>query len=165
MDTIMLGIMKTSEDVGIFKAASEIPLILPVILGASNSIYAPVVASLHHKGEYDRLHNLFRITTRWVYSLALPLSLIIIFSTREIMSIFGKGFLEKGIPVLMIFTLAQFVNCVTGGVGFTLTMTGKQKLEFYNSLGLFLMNVMLNLILIPRFGSMGPRWQRQLLLF
>ncbi|GLI33414.1 hypothetical protein DAMNIGENAA_08470 [Desulforhabdus amnigena] len=69
--------------------------------------------------------------------------------------IFGSDFVNKGIPVVIIFTLAQFINSITGGVGFTLIMTGKQKIEFYNSIGLFFVNFTLNLILIPSLGCMG----------
>lgn len=154
-DTIMLGIMKGSQDVGIYKAASQMPLLLTMILGASNSIYAPVIADLFYKGEKKRMEFMFKTTTWWVYSLVLPTSLIFVFSAREIMSIFGTDFIEKGIPVLVTLTIAQFVNCITGGVGFTLTMTGKQKLELINSLVFVLVNILLNFILIPRYNAFG----------
>ena len=154
-DAIMLGIMKTSQDVGIYNAATQVPLLLVIFLNASNSIYAPVIADLFHKGEKARIEKMFKTTTRWIYFIVLPASLIFVSSAREAMSIFGHDFVEKGTPVLIILTVAQFVNCITGGIGFTLSMTGRQKLELINSIVLVVLNVILNVLLIPRYNVVG----------
>ena len=154
-DTFMLGIMRSSVDVGIYRAAAQIPIFLTIILSAFNSIYAPVAASLFYKKEKTRLENIFKTTTRWVYILVLPLSLFLIFSAKEIILIYGKEFNNTGALILIILTIAEFFNCITGGVGFTLTMTGRQNLEFINSFMLVLGNVFLNLFLIPRYGAVG----------
>lgn len=154
-DTLMLGVLKTSQDVGIFKAATQVPLLLPVVLGASNSIYGPMIASLFHQGETERMDRLFKMTTRWVYTLALPAVIVIIASAPDIMFIFGHDFVGPGASVLILLTLAQFVNCMTGGVAFNLAMTGRQKIEFINSLGMVVVNVIMNYLLIPRYGILG----------
>jgi O-antigen/teichoic acid export membrane protein len=154
-DTIMLGIMTTSQDVGIFRAATQIPVLLPMFLAASNSIYAPIIAELYHKGEMKRMESMLKTTTRWVYIIVLPVSLILIFSANEVMSIFGSGFVEKGVPIFIIITIAQLIDCITGGIGFVLVMTGRQNIELFNSSVLVLMIILLNLFLIPRYGALG----------
>lgn len=153
--TLMLGFMKTPTDVGIYRAASQIPIFLTLILVAFNSIYAPSVAELHHRGQMDRLDKIFKITTRWVFLVAFPASIIIIFSPREIMALFGSNYIETGASVLIILTIAQLINCVTGGVTYTLSMTGKQNLEMLNSLAMVVINIALNYFLIPKYGSLG----------
>ncbi len=57
--------------------------------------------------------------------------------------------------MLVVLSVAQFINCITGGVGFTLSMTGKQYLEMYNSIAMVLINIVLNYFLIPEYGAMG----------
>jgi len=57
--------------------------------------------------------------------IALPLALILVFSPREVMSVFGSKFVADGVPVLIVLTAAQFINCITGAVGVTLNMMGK----------------------------------------
>ena len=42
------------------------------------------------------------------------------------MSIFGKGFIG-GIWLLRILAIGQFINAVTGSVGYILTMSGHEK--------------------------------------
>lgn len=154
-NTIMLGYMKTSTDVGIYRAASQIPIFLTLILTASNSIYAPAIAEMHYRGQTERLLKIFQTTTRWVFLLTLPVTLVLIFSAGEVMAIFGHDYIEAGIPVLMILAFAQFVNCATGGVAFTLSMTGRQHVEMINSLVMVAINIALNYFLIPMYGCLG----------
>jgi len=154
-NTIMLGLMKTSIDVGVYRAAFQIPIFLTLILLASNSIYAPAIAEMFHQGHRERMENIFKTTTRWIFLLTLPLCLILIFSAKEVISIFGHDFVESGAPVLIVLAISQFINCLTGGVGVTLNMTGKQNLEMANSATLVSINIVLNYFLIPVYGSLG----------
>ncbi len=154
-DTIMLGFMKTNKEVGIYRAASQIPIFLTLILMASNSIFAPVIAEMHYLGQRERLGKIFKMTTRWIFLLALPIALIIIFSAREIMAMFGSDYIEAGAPVIIVLVMAQFINCATGGVGYTLTMTGRQHIEMANTLATVIINISLNYLLIPTYGGFG----------
>jgi O-antigen/teichoic acid export membrane protein len=152
---IMLGYMKSPVDVGIYRAASQIPIFLTLILSAANSIYAPAIAEMHSLGQTERIDKIFQTTTRWVFILTLPATLVLIFSPGEVMAIFGRNYIEAGIPVLIIIAFAQFVNCATGGVAFTLSMTGKQNVEMYNSLVMVAINIAMNYFLIPIYGCLG----------
>jgi O-antigen/teichoic acid export membrane protein len=71
------------------------------------------------------------------------------------MTIFGNEYVPIGSTVLIILSFGQLVNCLTGGVGYTLTMTGKQNIELGNSLALVVASVLLNLVLIPKYGALG----------
>lgn len=154
-DIIMLGLMKASAEVGIFRAASQMPTFFMLALNASNSIYAPSIAEMFNRGQTQQMENIFKTSTRWVFLMTLPISLIIVFSAREVMTIFGSNYIEVGAPVLIILTIAQFINSVTGGVAFTLAMTGKQKIEMFNSLAMVIINIALNYFFIPIYGSYG----------
>lgn len=154
-DTLMLGFLGSVKDVGIYRAASQVPLIMPLFLTASNSIYAPLIADLHQKGEMKRLSNIFKTTTRWVSYVTVPIFLFFVFSAKDLMMLFGKEYVDSGYTVLIILSIGQLINCITGGVGFTLTMTGRQSIELLNSGGLVIVNVLLNYLLIPVYGSIG----------
>ncbi|MCF6149521.1 MAG: oligosaccharide flippase family protein [Candidatus Kuenenia sp.] len=155
VDTLMLGFMRTSADVGIYRAASQIPIFLLLVSRASNSIYAPAIAELYYQDKKDRLQNLLKTSTRWIFFFTLPLTLILIFSPKEILSVFGKEYTEAGSLVLIILALSQFVNCVTGGVGMNLSICGKQNLELFNNIAMFVVNVILNYFLISTYGAVG----------
>jgi O-antigen/teichoic acid export membrane protein len=154
-DTLMLGFLSTSKDVGIYRAASQIPLVMAFFPVAVSAIYAPLAADLFQRKEMQRLSSILKITTRWVSYATVPIFIFIVFSAKDILMIFGKEYSETGYIVLIILSFGQLINCVTGDVGYTLTMTGKQKIELVNSVGLVFLNVLLNLLLIPEYGVMG----------
>jgi O-antigen/teichoic acid export membrane protein len=86
---------------------------------------------------------------------ALPLFVVMVPNAGEIMLVFGGDYVAKGAPVLLLLSFGQLVNCVTGGVGFTLTMTGRQKLQLANTGVLLLVSLVLHVLLIPRYGIAG----------
>lgn len=155
IDTIMLGSFGSAKDVGLYRAASQIPFILTLFLTAANSIYAPLAADLFQKGEMRRLSNILKATTRWVSYTVIPIFIFIVFSADDVMMLFGKEYTGVSSIVLIILAFGQLVNCITGGVGFTLTMTGKQNIALLYSIALILLNIVLNIILIFKYGVVG----------
>jgi O-antigen/teichoic acid export membrane protein len=154
-DTLMLGFFSTTRDVGIYRAAFQVPFIMTFFLNAANSIYAPLAANLYHKDEMLRLSNIYKTTTRWVTYAAVPIFIFILLAPKEIMTIFGKEFVGTGHIVLIIISFGQLINCVAGGAGFTLIMTGRQNVQLFISVASVFLGIMLNIILIPRYGSIG----------
>jgi len=154
-DILMLGFLSTTKDVGIYRAASQVPFIMTMFLSATNSLYAPLVADLYYKGEVQRLSNIYKSTTRWTTYAVFPILVFILLSPREIMMIFGKGYVETGYIVLIVLSFGQLINCMTGGAGFTLIMTGRQNIQLLILVASVLINIALNIILIPRYGSLG----------
>jgi O-antigen/teichoic acid export membrane protein len=74
-----------------------------------------------------------------------------------ILGIFGGEFSQGG-GVLQVLVFMQILNVLTGPVGTVLSMTGgERRLALLLALGL-LANICLNIVLIPRYGSMGAAW-------
>lgn len=157
-DTLMLGFLGTARDAGVYRAAAQVPFMMTLFLFASNSIYSPMVANIHAAGQMQRFARLFQLTTRWVVYATVPLFIFLLFTAKDVMMVFGAEYAEAGAAVLMVLSVGQLVNCLTGGVGYTLVMTGRQKLELANSAGLLMLNVALNWALIPRYGALGAAY-------
>lgn len=153
-DVLMIGYFLLPSDVGIYRVAAQIALLLMLLNGAFNSIFAPLTANLYHRKEFDRLDQIFKITTKWIFYLTLPVFLIIIFANQEILTIFGKEFLD-GKNVLVLLGLAHLINAVTSGSRVVLIMSGREKLEFLNTFLIVISNIILNIILIPIYGIIG----------
>ena len=73
---------------------------------------------------------------------------------QEMMKLFGNSF-EAGSRILVILAFGQLVNGFAGPTGLLLLMTGKQRWEVLNSVVVITVSVVLNLILIPKFGIEG----------
>jgi O-antigen/teichoic acid export membrane protein len=73
---------------------------------------------------------------------------------REFMQIFGRGF-EAGWVILIIGTAAGLVDCGVGSAGTLLLMSGRQNLLIkINGVSTVLM-IVLNVVLVPRWGIVG----------
>ncbi|CAK8716566.1 hypothetical protein KKHLCK_05695 [Candidatus Electrothrix laxa] len=156
IDIFMLGRYVSADQVGIYAAASMIAVfLLTTLIIPMNSMFAPLVAGKHGSGDITSIHRLYVATTRWMFFFATPPVVIIIIGHSSIMAVFGQDFIEDGGTVLQILILGHFVNCLTGGVGQILSMAGHPKKELFANILVAVLNISLNVILIPRFGLVG----------
>lgn len=155
LDTLLLGLYRGPADVGVYRAAVQVPLMLPVLLAASNSIYGPTASALLHRGDRAEASVLLRTTSRWLAWLSIPAFAVMFVCAGDIVAVFGEGYREVGPTVLRVFAVAQLFSVATGGVGQTLTLTGHQRIEVYNSIGMVVLNVLLCVTLIPLWGARG----------
>jgi len=154
VDIIIIGIFLMSKQVGIYHAAVRVALLLAIPLASVDSIFAPMIAEYHGRGDMVNLRRNFKVATRWIFSLVFPLFIFILLFPAPLLRLFGSEFTE-GSKALVILSSGQLVNAATGPVGYMIMMTGHPKLTLVNTLSLALANVFLNLLLIPRFGIAG----------
>ncbi len=152
--TFMLGIWGTKADVGIYSVAVRTAMLTSFVLISVNSIAAPKFAELYRLGDMEALGKTARDSARLVTVMALPVAAIFVFASGHVMSVFGDRF-STGAAVLAILAVGQFVNVATGSVGFLLIMSGNERLVRNNTFVFMVINILLNLILIPRFGITG----------
>ncbi len=152
--TFFLGLWGTASDVGVFNIAQRTALLTSFILIAVNSISAPKFAELHQRGDMQALEATAVGAARLMTLLALPVLAVFLLFPDWVLRLFGAEFAEGG-TILSILALGQFVNVATGSVGYLLMMTGHEKLMRNNIIFCVAINLVLNLILVPRYGIMG----------
>lgn len=150
----MLGYFSTSKDVGIYGAVDRVIPLITLPLVALNSIFTPMVAELYDKRDLAKLESLYKVETKWAISLGLPLFLVLSIFARPIMSIFGSGFAEGAVVLIMLST-AQMIVVSAGSQGQVLMMTGHQNLTLINNVFFSVINIVSNYFFIPRYGIMG----------
>lgn len=154
VDTLMLGYFSSSEAVGIYGAAAKTGMLTGIILVSVNTIFSPMIADFYNKKQTQRLEATFKFSASWIYILSLPFFLIFVLFSREIMALFGDEFIV-GWSVLVIISFGFYVNASTGSVGNMLIMSGHQKIMMYNSVFVFVLNIICNYLLIPVYGMIG----------
>jgi len=153
-DIFMLGYFRSSTEVGIYNAATQIVIILIMLLMAFNAIFAPIAAHLHNSGKIHELNDLFKVTSKWIFISTAPIFIVIIIFAKDILNIFGTKFIE-GVPALIMLATFNFISISIGPVTQVLIMSGKQRVELYNSIFGFILNVVLNFLFIPNWGIKG----------
>lgn len=153
-DTLILGIYKTSELVGIYSVILKVAVITSFTFQAIDSILAPKLSSAYHDNDTNLFRRLIRFSTT-VNLIVSILAVLGIFILRNfILEIFGEEF-KVASTALIILCVGQLFNAICGPVGSILQMTGHQKI-FQNVLFIALIiNITLNLILIKPYGVNG----------
>ncbi len=154
-DTLILGIFRKSEDVGIYNVVLKISTLTSFTFQALDSILAPKLSKAFHDNNMDLFKKLVKISTKINTIISLIIvSGLILFRKIILETFFGTEFL-LGSTTLIILSLGQLVNSICGPVGSILQMTGKQKV-FQNILffALFI-NIILNMLLVKPYGMIG----------
>lgn len=154
IDTLMLGLLRSADDVGIYSAATRIALCAGMVVGSINVIFAPRISDLYNRKELAQLEMLYKIVGKWIFLVSLPIAFVMILLPRQLMLLFGPGFVDGG-GALVVLALTQLIGSGTGAVGFMLTMSGHQRLMLLNTVAACVLNVGLNALLIPAFGITG----------
>lgn len=155
MDTLVMGFFLPSEKVGLYRGAYPLARLIPLILSSSTFIYLPVFTKLHAKSKKTEIVGIYRISTRWIYSLTFPVFLIIfLFPETVIGFLFGAEY-EAAALILRILSVGFMGRVVVGMNGMTLTGGGKPKINMYGNLVGGTSNMVLNFTLIPFLGVLG----------
>ncbi len=154
LDRLMLGAFSVASDVGIYGVSAFIGGRIDFFLRMFSSIFAPMISDLYNQGKHGEMTRLFQTVTKWTLLLTLPVLFMFVFLGQALLELFGKEF-QAGWPTLMVLSLGGLVSVSVGPAGFMLIMTGRPGLELLNSWISGLVNIALNLWLIPRYGALG----------
>ena len=154
-DTLMLGYFKTADVVGLYNGALPLAHLIPIALTSMVFIYTPIISQLYPKNLLKEIKRSYAVLTKWVFSVTLPLFLIFIFFPDIVLSfLFGSQYIGAA-AALQFLALGFFVHTFLGPNGATLTAMGKTKILMWASVASAVLNVVLNVSLIPLIGMTG----------
>lgn len=157
IDQIMIKEMLGGREVGLYSAAariSEVWYFIPMLL--TNSLFPSIVNAKKISEElyYKRLQRLFEFMFFMAFSVAFVLTF---FSEFIIKILYGKAYIEAA-DVFSIHIWAGVFVFLGVGAGKWFLIENLQLINFYRILGGGVLNVFLNLILIPKYGINGAAY-------
>ncbi len=153
-DTFMLGVLSTTGAVGIYTVSMRLAYFIQIPLTSFNMIFTPLIAEIYRLGDRERLAYNYKMVTRVVLTLSLPIFGTCVLFPSELLSIFGKDF-ENGALAMVVICFGQLVNVSVGASGRMLVMTGHPRVNLINT-GIFVaLTILLNLWLIPEYDILG----------
>lgn len=154
-DLILLGTLNGAHDAGVYSIAARAAELVTFLVAASNMVIAPRIASLHQKGQRTSLQRLVTAATRRTLALSAPMAIVLIAAARPIITyLYGPDYAE-GAAALKILAGAQVLCVAIGPTGMLMNMTGQEKLAAVSAGLAAVVNITLNLALIPAYGIIG----------
>ena len=154
IDTVMLSLMKGDTAVGLYSAAyrlSETSTVIPSMFMAS---VFPVL-SRYHKDSTSSFTSTYGKSVKYLLYLALPMALTVTLLSRPIVNlVYGSEF-SGSVIALQILIWAAAIMYVTMVQGTTIVTADRQMFSFKVCAVTAVLNVILNLIVIPKYSYIG----------
>jgi len=154
-DTVMLSYFKSSNIVGLYNAAFPLAQLIPITLSSAAFLYIPIVSELYSKNLVKEMGRTYQVLTKWIFSFTLPIFFILfLFSETVLKVIFGINYVTASLA-LRILCLGFMFHTFLGLNGLTIMAMGKTRFLMLASLIAAIINVILNITLIPKFSIKG----------
>lgn len=154
LQTLLLGSLNTMTTVGIFAVANQVSTASTLFNQSIGTASSPIISELHGQRKMNRMAHFYKTTAKWMFTVNLPMFLILLLLSTPILSIFGKEFVA-GSTALILLSLANLVIAATGVSDGVLAMTGNTSTKLANSVVQVVLSIGLCIWLIPRWGTIG----------
>ena len=154
-DTLMLGYYMDSRAVGVYNAAAPLSRMLLTFLNSITFLYLPIASQFYAQGEIREFKKIYQIVTKWIFFLTFSFFLLMfLFPEATIVFFFGEKYL-KASTSLQVLAFGFMFHTFLGPNGLSLTVIGQTKLAMFGNLFAAIVNILLNVLLIPIYGIEG----------
>ncbi|OGU61202.1 MAG: hypothetical protein A2V66_12730 [Ignavibacteria bacterium RBG_13_36_8] len=155
LDTILLGLWKGDEAVGIYQSAFKIMLLLLLIPDIAVNTLLPVLSRLYVEN-IEKWKVLSRLLSKVLMLIVLPISIVIYFYSEQLISVaYGKENFSAAIPILQIFSIIILIRFIVEPYALMITTSKRQYIRMIIVLFATAASYGLNLFIIPRYGIYG----------
>jgi O-antigen/teichoic acid export membrane protein len=154
IDTVMLSAMKGDVVVGWYNAAYNLIFGLMFIPAAFNTAIFPVLSRLRTTS-MNSLRMVYERSFKYLFCVGLPIAVgVTLLAKRIILPLYGEEYINAA-EALQILIWALFFIFVNGFLNSMLVATDQQKRMAYIVAGAAILNVILNVFLIPALSYKG----------
>lgn len=153
-DILMLGIMTSEKEVGIYNASFKVGFIVLLVVSTLNVIVVPKISEYYYLDNKQQLKKLINNTTQLITVLTIPIVIILLLFGKTILAFLGADF-NEGYFVLVLITLSSFFSSICGNVDQILNMTNNQNSLMKINCITLILNVILNYFFIQLHGING----------
>jgi O-antigen/teichoic acid export membrane protein len=152
---LLQGVFLPDASIGIYRIASQVAVLASFGLTTINLVLTPRFATLYAQGDLARLQRLVTASARVILAFNLLLTVGFIIWGKSFLALaFGTAY-AAGYTPLMILLVGQLINSGAGSVGLLLNMSGHERETARGMTIAAILNVGLNLLLLPRLGING----------
>ena len=156
LDEVMLGFIRPNAEVGIYHAAVRIKIALVDIITALSVVLLPRAS---YYVEQRRTKDFLRITDKGMHFVLVcgaGLTVYFMLYAREtVLFLFGPEFEESILPMILIMPVVLLTGMTRVMGNQILIPQGRERIVLYSVVSGAVADVILNAILIPRFGPSG----------
>jgi O-antigen/teichoic acid export membrane protein len=153
-DTLVLAHYGTAHQVGVYGLV--IALLAPVsqLTVAVSQAFTPRIAGTHARGDSASMAQMLRRVSYWNLAVALPILGSMAVLREPLLALFGRGY-EAGAVPLLLLAVGQLVLNAAGPLTAVINLSGHPRVTLFDNILVFTTNLVLCIILVPRYGMTG----------
>ena len=155
IDTFMILALKSPESVAQYDSVVVLSATIAFPLGALTMIYMPIISGLYIKKKYNEMKHIYKILTKWLFFLTLPIFLTFILFPEIIIGFLYTSEYLIASRAMQIICISSIATIILGLNSQNLVITGKLKIILIASIISAVVNISLNYYLIPIYGING----------
>jgi O-antigen/teichoic acid export membrane protein len=154
-DVLLLGYFREAAAVASFAVVKPIAELNQITLLTFSLLFVPLAARLFARNAHVEMNELYWQTAAWVAVVSFPIFAVTFLLAKPLaVLLYGRQYEASGL-ILTILAVGAYLQASTGFNGTTLMVFGRIKyIVSLNGLAVVL-NLALNLVLIPRYGAVG----------
>jgi O-antigen/teichoic acid export membrane protein len=153
-DVLVLQQFRPSDEVGVYFAVVKTLALVSFIHYAMSATTAHRFAEYHALGDNERLSAYVAHAIQWTFWPSLAATLVLLALGKPLLWLFGPQFVV-GYDIMFIAAIGLVVRAAIGPVERLLNMLGHQQICALAYAAAFVMNLVLCVALVPRFGGHG----------
>lgn len=154
LDIVLVAIIAGPAPAAVYTAATRFVVVGQMGRNAVSLAVQPAMAQTLHRGDRRATNALYQATTAWLMLVTWPIYLTLCVDGQTVLTLFGHGY-ASGATVLVLVAAAMLVATLCGDVDIVLIMAGRTWWSLVNVASALTVNVVLDVVLIPRLGILG----------
>ena len=156
IDTTMLGFLSSNEEVGFYSAGMKIIRMIQHLIPSIYTVFFPRISYYVAQRDEKSIRLLAQKTINAAICFALPITIGLMLLMEPLVFLFCGEKYYSSVLVAKIMAPYIIVTGLSSFIGGNLTTAfGKEKIQFYVITSGALIDVVLNSLLIPRWGAYG----------
>ncbi len=157
IDILIAGFYLPADQVAVYFAAVKTLALVHFVYYAVRAASAHRYAHFFNAGDEGAYQAYVRNTVQWTFWPSVAMAMVILALGQFLLTLFGEGF-SQGYPLLFILVIGILARASIGPAESVLTMSGQQnRCALIYAIAL-LVNILLNVALIPLYGLYGAAW-------
>lgn len=153
-DVILVGALTSPREAGIYAVVTRCARAGEVVQQAARIAVGPQISAALARGAVTEAREIYGLVTAAMIWLAWPFFIVLALFGDAVLTAFGPGF-DDGAPSLAILSLAMGLATAAGTVQTILLMGGRSSWQLADKSAALVLNVALNLVLVPLWGIEG----------
>jgi len=154
VDVLFVSWLTTPEDTAVYFAATKILALVHFVYFAVRAAVSHRFAAYNASGKIDEYRAFVQKTVQWTFWPSLVLGAVMMLLGKFVLGMFGPEFVS-GQTVLGVLLVGIVMRASVGPAEALLVMSGKQNACAFIYGGALVVNVVLNISMIPIYGMMG----------